>query len=146
MTYFEEIKRRMPHFFNNISVLEYVPHNKCKTVEHLFNDCHYVVLDPNTNDLSGVQQDAFTVAMSIDRFHTTDNYLEEFRALHKVSRKLVMFSCAAAGKSPRGTGYWRNLTEADFNIDLEAMFDPHHFYADYENSQLYFWGIKRDRV
>lgn len=143
MTHFQEIRRRMPHFFDNVSVLEYVPHDKCKKIEHLFSDSYYVVLNPKTNDLSEVQQDSFRVAMSVDYFHLTRNYLEEFVAMHRVASKFVMFSCSASGK-PIKNNSQLNLTEADFycSLDLDSMFETHSFYVDYLNSDLYFWGVK----
>lgn len=148
MTYFNEIRRRMPHFFNGVSVLEYVPYSRCKTVAHLFEDSRYVVVDPSRKDLSDVPSNSFTVAMSIDMFHRTPNYLDMFKELHRVSYKLVMFSCAAAGTVPREAGYWQNLVEADFSteLDLDSMFDTFVFFPDHDHTTLYFWGVKKNEV
>lgn len=145
MTYFEEIRRRIPHFFKDISVLEYVPHDRCKSIGYLFDTSRYIVLNPETNDLSNVQMDSFRVAMSVDRFHLTPNYIKELEAMHKVASKFVMFSCAAAGTRPTHDGYWKNLTEADFygSLNIDKMFETHKFFADYETHSLYFWGVKK---
>jgi hypothetical protein len=147
MTYFEEIRRRMPHFFSGVSVLEYVPHSKCKSVEYLFDDnCNYIVLNPETNDLSGVQMESFKVAMSVNRFQYIDNYIEEFTRLHRIASKFVMFSCAGAGAPPRGQ--LMNLTESDFTtaLDLDSMFETYVFFIDYNDCTLYFWGVKKNGV
>ena len=144
--YFEYLKGRMPHFFDGVTVLEYVPPSQCKKIYGLFNNCRYTVLNPDTNGLSAVPDNSFLVAISIDRFHNTENYLEEFGRVYRVASRFVMFSAAAAGRKP--TGQLSNLTEADFylNFDIDSMFITHMFYVDHEDSTLYFWGIKMDEV
>ena len=141
-TFFEITRNRMPHFFNDVSVLEHVPHNKCKTIWHLFHNSNYVVVDPNSDGIYKITDNSFNVAMSINYFHNTKNYVKELQDIHRVSSKLVMFSCQAAGNDNPSV---ENLTEADFysNLDIDFMFERHQFDVDYAKSMLYFWGIKR---
>jgi len=146
--YFERIKDRMPHFFIGVDVLEYVPHSRCKAIAHLFEDSRYVVVDALHHDLSDVPDGLCTVTMSVDFFHRAPNYLEMFEEMHRVSSKLVMFSCAAAGTKPNAAGYWKNLTEADFStvLNLDEMFDSYEFQVNLEETQLSFWGVKRSEI
>ena len=146
MNYFEHIRNRMPHFFDSVSVLEYVPHSRCKSILYLFENSHYVVVDALRHDLSDVPSDSYTVAMSIDFLHRAPNYLEIFTELHRVSSKFVMLSCATAGMPPKAAGYWKNITQSDFSVNLDEMFDTHRFHVDYDQHQLYFWGVKRNEV
>jgi hypothetical protein len=145
MNFFDSIKRRMPHFFNEVDVLEYAPHNKCKTIKHLFSDSRYIVLDPDHNDGQNVADNSFNVAMSLNRFQDSPNYLQEFQVIHRLSSKFVIFSCHTAGnKNP----CIKNLTQSDFYnyIDLDSMFETYKFEVDYPQAILYFWGIKRGTV
>lgn len=147
--FFNYVSRRMPHFFNNVDVLEYVPHNKGKSIQHLFINSRYFVIDPTKNNLSKIEDNSFNVSMSIDYFQYSQNFLFEFEQLHRVSSKFVMFSCAAAGRTPDLTkGHYKNLTMSDFynNIDIESMFDSYSFDTDHQYSDLYFWGVKRNGV
>lgn len=142
--YFNYVRARLTQYFVDSTVIEYVPHAQCRKIAYLFERTPYTVINPDTNDLSSVHDNATRVSISIDRFHRTPNYLEEFKAIHRVSNKLIMFSCAAAGAAPE-RGYWKNLTEGDFygNLDMDAMFDTHKFFPDYDTNTLFFWGIKR---
>lgn len=148
-TFFERTRSRMPHFFYDVDVLEYVPHHKSKSINKLFLNSRHYVLDPTINDLSKIQDNSFRVTMSIDYFQYTPNYLDHFKKLHRISSKFVMFSCAAAGRKPVGREqYYKNLTMPDFYncLDMDSMFDSYLFDPDYDTSTLYFWGVKRNEV
>jgi hypothetical protein len=148
MNFFESVKRRMPHFFNGVDVLEYTPHDKSKSIKHLFLDSRYVVLDPFRTDLSEIKDDAFNVVVSINCFQHQDDYLDKLQFMHRVSSKFVMFSCPTAGTMPlKSETYYRNLTESDFynSTDLGSMFETYKFDINYKESELYFWGVKKDK-
>lgn len=144
MNYFDHIKTRMPHFFDGVSVLEYTSHDRSKSIRNLFTNSRYVVVDPNSSDLDSIGDRSFTVTISVNNFQHTPDYIRQLERMHRVSSKFVMFSCAAAGHIPKGKGYYKNLTEADFyfGTDIESMFETHRFYADYNESMLYFWGVR----
>lgn len=147
--YLQSIRKRMPHFFDGVSVLEYVPHNKSKTIINLFDNSKYYVVDPKVSDLSNIEDNYFNVAMSIGYMQYTPNYLDHLQRLHRVSSKFVLFSCAAAGKKVNNPPeYYKNLVMSDFynHIDLDCMFDRYNFDVDYSNSDLYFWGVKSNNV
>lgn len=146
MRYFEHLKNRMPHFFDGVEVLEYTSHNRSKSIRHLFDSSYYFVVDPSRLNLDNFDDNRFDVAMSINDFQYTENFIDRFKEMHRVSSKMVMFLCSTVGQKPRSTGYHRNLTESDFDINLEIMFDTHRFHIDYDAHQLYFWGIKRNEV
>jgi hypothetical protein len=146
--FFESVKRRMPHFFNKVDVLEYTPHSKSKSVKHLFLNSRYVVIDPFNTDLSEVRDDAFNVVISINCFQHQKDYLDKLKFMHRVSSKFVMFSCPTAGTMPsKSEIYYRNLTESDFynSIDLDLMFETYKFEINYKKSELYFWGVKKSK-
>jgi hypothetical protein len=136
----------MPHFFNGVSVLEYTPHDKSKSINYLFSDSINIVIDPRNNDLSSVPDNEFNVCMSVDYFQHSPDYLGHLKSMHRVSSKFVMFSCAAAGRSIKNAPeYYKNLVMSDFynHIDLESMFETYKFDVNYDRSDLYFWGVKR---
>lgn len=149
ISFFELTKKRMPHFFSGVDVLEYSPHDVSKKVLSLFEDSRYYVLDPGRNDLNNIKDSSFNVVMSIDYFQHTPDYLEHLRRMHRVSSKFVIFCCAAAGKEPKHRGsYYKNLVMSDFynQLDLDSMFDSYKFDVNYSISELYFWGVKRNGV
>lgn len=144
--FFNSLKKRMPHFFTGVDVLEYVPHTRSKSINYLFDNCRNFVINPETNYLSNVEDDSFRVVMSIDYFQHTPEYLEQLKEMHRVSSKFVMFSCAAAGRRPNtSSNYYKNLVMSDFynKIDLDSMFETYKFDVDYDRSDLYFWGVKK---
>lgn len=146
MIYFDEIKRRMPHFFNGMNVLEYVPHDNSKKILGMYEDSRYTVINPNKSTLEEIKDNSFNVAISINYLQYTEEYIRHVQELHRVSSKFIMFSCAAPGtQAPSGVEYYRNLTEADFwfGLDVEGLFESHKFYIDYDTSTLYFWGVKK---
>jgi ubiquinone/menaquinone biosynthesis C-methylase UbiE len=146
MNFFESIKRRMPHFFNEVSVLEYVPHNKSKSIKNLFLDCKYIVIDPTSTNLSDIDDNCFNVVFSINHFQDTPNYLLQIKEMHRVSSKFVMFSCRAPGSKQNSKDkYYKNLNESDFYnwLDLDSMFETYVFEIDYPTSMMYFWGVKK---
>jgi hypothetical protein len=145
MNFFDSVKRRMPHFFSEVDVLEYVPYDKCKTIKYLFSDSKYVVLNPDKVDASDITDNSFNVAMSLNRFHESPNYLDELKVIHRLSSKFVMFSCNTAGNYGPCI---RNLTQSDFYnyVDLDSMFETYKFEVDYPQAILYFWGVKKDKV
>ena len=146
MNFFDSTKRRMPHFFNGVDVLEYGPHNKSKSIKHLFSDSRYTVLDPSRNDLSEIDDNSFTVVFNADYFQDTPDYLCELKDMHRVSSKFVMFSCHASGnKNVSKDKYYKNLNESDFYnwLDLDRLFETYVFEVDYPTSMLYFWGVKK---
>lgn len=144
--YISSLRNRMPHFFNNVDVVEYVPHEKSKTIKHMFSNSRYYVFDPNSTDLSDVEDNAFNVAMSIDYLQYTPDYLDHLKKLHRVSSKFVLISCAAAGRHvSTPPPYYKNLVMSDFynQIDLDSMFETYKFDVDYDRSDLYLWGVKK---
>jgi hypothetical protein len=146
MNFFESARRRMPHFFNGVDVLEYTPHDKSKSIKHLFSDSRYIVIDPKNTGLSKVDDNSFKVVVSVDYFQDTSDYLSKLEDMHRVSSKFVIFSCRAAGNSQVSEdGYYKNLTRSDFYnwLDLDDLFETHTFEIDYNNSMMYFWGVKR---
>jgi len=146
--FFDSVQNRMPHFFNDVDVLEYVPHSRSKKIRHMFSDSRYFVIDPNRNNLEKVESNTFSVTMSIDYFQSTSNFIEQFQGLHRVSSKFVMFSCASAGRKPTREGYYKNLTTSDFynSLDFDKMFERYFFDVDYLSTELNFWGVKRNKV
>jgi hypothetical protein len=136
----------MPHFFNEVSVLEYTPHNTSKSINYLFSDSRILVIDPRKNNLSDINDNEFNVSMSINYFQYSPDYLTHLENLCRVSSKFIMFSCAAAGKSIKSPPeYYKNLVMSDFynHLDLGLMFETYRFDVDYDRSELYFWGTKR---
>lgn len=136
----------MPHFFNGVNVLEYTPHDKSKSIKHLFSDSRYVVLDPNTTDLSNVRDNAFNVVVSINNFQNASDYLNQLKNMHRVSSKLIIFSCSTSGNpGNRRANYYKNLTHSDFYnyMDLESMFETYRFEVDHQSSVMYFWAVKK---
>lgn len=147
--FFYAVKKRMPHFFQGVDVLEYSPHDKSKRVLSLFEDSRYYVLDPRRNDLSGIEDNSFKIVMSIDYFQHTPDYLEHLNRMHRVSSKFVIFCCAAVGTKPEShDGYYKNLVMSNFynQAPLDQMFDTYKFDTDYSASELYFWGVKKNEV
>jgi hypothetical protein len=147
--FFESTKKRMPHFFSEVDVLEYVPHARSKSINYLFENSRNFVVNPESNYMSSIENNSFTVVMSVNYFQYTPNYLEQLKEMHRVSSKFVMFSCAAAGRHIKNPPtYYKNLVMSDFynHLDLDAMFETYKFDVDYERSDLYFWAIKRSEV
>lgn len=140
------LKKRMPHFFDGVDVIEYVPHSKSKTIKHMFSNSRYYVFDPNKTELSEIKDNSFNVGISINYLQYVSNYLDHLKILHRISSKFVLLSCAAAGKKiDNPPKYYKNLVMSDFynQMQLDSMFETYRFHIDYDRSDLYFWGVKK---
>lgn len=142
MNSFEQIKRRMPHFFSGVDVLEYSFHEKSKSAINLFSDCRYIVIDPRRNNLDNIPNNSFNTVLSVNTFQNLPDYIDRFNELYRVSSKFILFSCAAPGSSILKSNH--SLTEADFvfDINFKSMFDSFKFSVDYDTTTLFFWGVK----
>jgi hypothetical protein len=166
--FFESVKKRMPHFFNDVDVIEIGSLDINGSVRDFYNAKTYIGIDlsegPGVDQVAEGQDvdfpdDCFDVAVSAECFEHNPYWLETFINMHRMAEKFVIFTCASEGRPEHGTtrttpdnspftlkwDYYRNLVEADFtsNLDLENMFEEYEFDYNPSSCDLYFWGVKK---
>ena len=165
--FIESVRRAMPQYFTDVSVLEIGSLNINGTVRDFFNATRYVGVDlqagpgvdvVGNGDWSWFAPDSFDVAISAECFEHDTHWIKTFQNMHRIASRLVIFTCATIGRPEHGTkrtspadspftcesGYYRNLEEIDFrtHFSLDSMFWDYHFSTNNTTHDLYFWGKK----
>lgn len=161
----------MPHKFIEQRVLEIGSLNINGTVRDFFIDCDYIGCDlaegPGVDVVAEGQELTypdrdFDVVISAECFEHNPFWRETFKNMTRMSRDLVIFTCATTGRAEHGTrrttptdspftldwDYYQNLTEDDFRrtFDLDSMFSTYEFRTNNTSHDLYFYGtIKEHR-
>jgi hypothetical protein len=168
--FFESVRMRLPHLFDQVKVLEVGSLNINGTVRDLFTDCDYTGVDLSEGpgvDVVGQGQELtypdnfFDFSVSAECFEHNPFWADTFINMHRMSKSFVAFTCATEGRAEHGTtrtspsdspftlewDYYRNLTEDDFldnvSIDLGMMFQKYKFTTNPYSHDLYFWGVVR---
>lgn len=100
---------------------------------------------------------SFDACLSAECFEHDEYWDLSFRKMIKLTKSggLVAFSCATTGRLEHGTSrtdagsspftndYYNNLTQKDFELelDLDEFFDSWEFSVDEGHCDLYFWGV-----
>lgn len=171
----EEVRRKLPNFFNNNKVLEIGSLNINGTVRDFFVGCEYTGIDldegPGVDVVCAGQEyaapdDSFDLVCSLECFEHNPFWKETFLNMIRMCRPggLVLFTCATEGRLEHGTSrttpadspftigkgwdYYRNLTEKDFTdqINFEELFKYYYFSINEESHDLYFYGILKSDV
>ncbi|MEY4581800.1 MAG: Synechococcus phage [Pseudomonadota bacterium] len=169
--YVTSVRSLFPNYFSAQRVLEIGSRDHNGTVRTFFESCKYTGLDltpgPGVDVVCGGQDFAgpdnvFDVVISCEAMEHNPHWVATFKNMIRLCRPggLVLMTCATRGRPEHGTSrslpadsvpslaigwdYYRNLDADDFraSIDLPAQFARHAFFYNYNNSDLYFIGIK----
>lgn len=165
MSFVSMVKGWYPEFFSGKKVLEVGSLNINGSVRQFFNDCEYIGCDLGEGD--GVDivsfghellfpNNHFDVSISCECFEHDKHWVETFDNMVRMTKGLVLFTCATTGRPEHGTtrskpsdapftnDYYRNLTEEDFREEFEfdSMFKKHVFFINPLSHDLYFYGVK----
>lgn len=164
------VKQKFINNFINVKVLEVGSLNLNGTVRQSFEHCEYIGLDlgegPGVDVVcEGQNYDApdnhFDTVISCECFEHNPYWVETFNNMVRMTKSggLVVMTCATTGRAEHGTtrsspeasplsvgkgwDYYKNLTQEDFenNINIFDNFSFHEFSV--VNQDLYFWGTKR---
>jgi SAM-dependent methyltransferase len=164
------VKQKFTRNFINTSVLEVGSLNLNGTVRQIFENCEYIGLDLGEGTgvdvvCQGQNYDApdnhFDTIISCECFEHNPHWVETFNNMIRMTKSngLIIMTCATTGREEHGTtrsapeaspltvelgwDYYKNLTQQDFesNIDIAANFSSHEFSG--VNTDLYFWGVKK---
>ena len=162
--FIETVKYVMPRFFSGCSVLEVGSYDVNGSVRRYFKDaCPYIGIDliegPHVDKVCAGQDyrsdELFDVTISSETFEHTPHFLEIFENMIRLTKPggLVLFTCAAPGRSEHGTiatspedspgstDYYRNLTDEDFGSAAVDPFDMAMFADNCVSHDLYFCGV-----
>lgn len=160
------LKERYPDWFHGKRVLEIGSLNINGTVRDYFTDCFYVGVDIAAGpcvDLVSLgheldfPDESFDVVISCECMEHNPYWLETFTNMIRMSRRLVIMTCATTGRAEHGTTrsapdcspltvqqgweYYQNLTQEDFEIlPIDLLFKEHQFITNNESNDLYFYG------
>jgi hypothetical protein len=165
--FFQSVKDLMPHYFDNVDVIEIGSLDINGSVRDFYNAKSYIGIDldegPGVDQIAEGQNvdfpdNYFDVAVSAECFEHNPYWLETFVNMHRMAKSFVIFTCASDGRPEHGTtrttpanspftlkwDYYKNLSAHDFynNLDIYSMFDKHQFTYNVKSRDLYFWGIK----
>jgi SAM-dependent methyltransferase len=164
------VKQKFTNNFINAKVLEVGSLNLNGTVRQSFENCEYIGLDLGEGPAvdvvcEGQNYDApdnhFDTTISCECFEHNPYWVETFKNMIRMTKSggLVVMTCATTSRAEHGTArtspeasplsvgkgwdYYMNLTQEDFesNIDLSNSFSSYEFST--VNQDLYLWGIKR---
>ena len=163
--FFHELRAAEPFLFEDREVLEIGSLDINGTIRDFFVRCDYtgVDLQPGPGvDVVGEGQllnfpdESFDVVVSAECFEHNPFWRETFINMHRMSREVVIFTCATEGRAEHGTSrttpgcspftvdkwdYYRNLTEDDFSdLPLDDMFNEWNFTTNHLSHDLYFVG------
>ena len=167
--FFENMKRKFPKHFDNVSVIEMGSLNINGTVRDFYtNPKKYVGVDlsdgPGVDLISHTENvdlpdNSFDVSVSAECFEHNPYWLETFVNMHRIAKTFVIFTCAGEGRPEHGTrrshpdtspftldwDYYKNLSQDDFEgrLNLAEMFSDYDFIYNPKSQDLYFWGTKR---
>ena len=168
--YIASLKQRFPQMFHGKRVLEIGSLNINGTVRDYFDDCFYVGVDiadgPGVDIVSlghelDFPDETFDVVISCECMEHNPYWLETFTNMIRMSRALVIMTCATTGRDEHGTtrsnpacspltveagwDYYQNLTQEDFEIlPIDMLFTRYEFTVDKQACDLYFYGWRTD--
>jgi len=167
----EIVKRHLPGYFVNSSVLEIGALDINGSVRGLFRTNSYVGVDlgegagvdlVRPGQLVDFPSESFDCTISLECFEHNPFWLESFVNMLRMTRSggLVLVTCATTGRREHGTArsspeaspltagrgwqYYRNLTEQDFTtrLDFRNWFSDWRFFIAHESYDLYFVGLR----
>lgn len=164
--FFASVTALHPEYFTGANVLEIGSLNINGTVRDFFTDCNYVGVDvasgPGVDVVAfgenlAYPDRAFHTVISAECFEHNPEWRATFVNMSRMSRGMVVFTCATTGRAEHGTrrsspdsspltldwDYYQNLTAEDFtySVDLGALFSQYEFTTNEKSHDLYFWGI-----
>lgn len=166
--FIRSVRDRFPQFFTGVDVLEVGSLDINGSVRRFFEDCSYIGVDIAEGpcvDLVALgneldfPDESFDVVLSCECFEHNPFWWETFLNMVRMSRGLVVFTCATEGRQEHGTtasnpecspltveagwNYYQNLTVNDFSdIPMSDWFTDYGFTVNTESCDLYFWGVR----
>lgn len=174
--FFQKLKDKFPHYFENKKVLEIGSLNINGTIRDCFETSTYIGVDVGFGNGVDVvcggesynaPDNSFDVVCSAECFEHNPHWLETFQNMIRMCKDggLVIFTCATDGRPEHGTtkttpqdspltvdigwDYYRNLNESDFTneLDFSFYFEEYGFEVNEQAFDLYFWGIvKKEKI
>jgi hypothetical protein len=161
--YIAHVKSLFPEYFTKVKVLEIGSLDVNGTIRDHFDFCTYTGIDlgegPGVDvvkrgERADWESGSFDTVISAECFEHTPFYLPIFVNMWRMSRGMVIFTCATTGRLEHGTvnaapecsplthtNYYRNVTAQDFSgLPLDRMFVTHEFTTNEQSHDLYFWG------
>jgi SAM-dependent methyltransferase len=167
--FFERVRDRFPSSFLGKEVLDIGSLDINGTARDFFVDCAYVGVDVGEGpgvDIVFAGQDldwddnTFDVVLSAECFEHNPEWVATFANMVRLSRHLVIMTCATSGRAEHGThratpgasphtvewDYYRNLAEEDFRaeFDLDSLFGEYEFEVNHQSHDLYFVGVVKE--
>lgn len=143
------VKSLFPEMFLGRRVIEVGSLNINGTVRGHFSECEYIGVDIGPGpgvDIVSYAHDlkypdgSFDVAVSCEAFEHDRFWSKTFATMCRLSRSLVVFTCASTGRMEHGTedhhpetspytnNYYKNLCEHDFDSDyIRTTFSSYQF-------------------
>lgn len=166
MNFVEHVKDKFPDAFVGKDVLEIGSLDINGSVRKFFESCNYIGCDLGVGKgvdivshghMLDYADGYFDTSISCECFEHDKHWKETFANMVRMTRNLVIFSCASTGRPEHGTSsanpsdapfttdYYKNLTEADFKsaFDLDKLFKNYTFTYNPDAHDLYFYGVKR---
>jgi hypothetical protein len=173
--FIQRLKLQYPTHFFNKKVLEVGSLNINGTIRIFFTECDYLGIDVGPgNDVDLVCEgqrldypnETYDTVGSCECFEHNPYWVETFNNMYRLTKStgLVFMSCATTSRGEHGTTrtspqdspltvtngweYYKNLTEQDFRkyIDIDSMFSEYEFQVGAPHHDLYFYGIKKEKV
>lgn len=169
MDFIQSVKDKFPELFSNSRILEIGSLDINGSIRRFFTDCFYIGVDiaegPGVdvvalgNELD-FSSETFDMVISCECFEHNPFWWETFLNMIRMSKGIVVFTCATEGRQEHGTtasnpecspltveagwNYYQNLTVDDFaSLPLDEIFSRYEFTVNRESCDLYFWGDKR---
>jgi len=157
-----------PEFFEWVSVLEIGSLDINGSIRDYFKNSSYLGIDlgpgPGVDEIARgenllYESRSFDVTISVECFEHNPEWEKTFLNMVRMSRGMVIFTCASDGRPEHGTErttpndspytaqsqYYRNLSEKDFkDLPLSNYFLAYAFSSNTDAHDLYFWGIVKD--
>lgn len=167
MNFVKKVKGKFTYAFIEKDVLEVGSLDINGSVRQFFESCNYVgcdlgpgkgvdILSPG--HMLDYDDKHFYTSISCECFEHDKHWKETFANMVRMTRHLVIFTCATTGRPEHGTtasapqdapftnDYYKNLTKEDFMdaFDLNEMFSEYMFITNDNSHDLYFYGVRHE--
>ena len=166
MNFIQRVARKFPDSFMGKDVLEIGSLDINGSVRQFFESCNYVGCDLGVGKgvdiiahghMLDYEDNHFDTSISCECFEHDEHWKETFANMVRMTRNLVIFTCASTGRAEHGTtehnpqdapftnDYYKNLTQKDFEdvFNLDKLFKEYMFSYEPSSHDLYFYGVRK---
>ena len=164
MNFVKDMKEKFPDAFSGKDVLEIGSLDINGSVRQFFESCNYIGCDLDVGKgvdivspghMLDYSDNHFHTAISCECFEHDKHWRETFANMVRMTKHLVIFTCATTGRPEHGTtnsspsdapftnDYYKNLTVDDFTnaFKMDDMFSKWVFTTNSQSHDLYFYGV-----